>query len=148
MQETAALQTWVAAYLAYVRQAVEGKINDLKLVDKLLSGSYTIFRSLTLFIEKAPTGEYVCGWKTGTCMIQPEWSDTSSVRSKKGEISMMNKKTKSFSNITLKYFLAGGWEKKRKKETSTQKTTTPHSSNHEKPIKNPIKKKETFWITQ
>lgn len=33
---------------------------NLKLVDKLLLGSYTILRSLTLFIGKAPKGE--CVW--------------------------------------------------------------------------------------
>jgi hypothetical protein len=65
----------------------------------------------------------------------------------KGEISMMmNKKTKSFSNITLKHFLLSWLAGEKRKETSTK--TTPRISNHEKPIKNLIKNNETFRITQ
>lgn len=54
----------------------------------------------------------------------------------KGEISTMNNKMKSFSNITLKHFLLSRWRVRKARLPQKQ-----HISNHEKPIKNLIKTK-------
>lgn len=121
----------------------QGKINDFKLVDKLLSGSYTIFRSLTLFIEKAPTGE--CVWMRDRLMYVA--FKVMGDRTRLGEKVKYRwwRRKRRASQISLwsvrTFSLAG--EKKR--ERLPHKKTTPHNSNHEKPIKNLINGKKKHF---